>query len=235
MNRPLIIIPTYNEAVNISNLIPELLALDVNPDILVVDDNSPDGTGEAVLKFSDTKRVHLLSRDRKEGLGPAYVAGFKWALSLNTYDAVVQMDADFSHPVAKVEELLSSLEEYDLVIGSRYSSGVNVVNWPLSRLLLSYFANQYTKIITGLPIKDATGGFKAFRIETLRKLDLDLIKSDGYSFQIEVTYKLFRMDCTIKEIPIVFVDRHSGTSKMTRDIVWEAVWMVWHLRFPWLF
>jgi dolichol-phosphate mannosyltransferase len=127
VNRPLIVIPTYNEAVNISNLIPELLALDVNPDILVVDDNSPDGTGEAVLKFSDTKRVHLLSRDKKEGLGPAYVAGFNWALSANTYDAVVQMDADFSHPVAKVQELLSSLEEYDLVIGSRYSSGVNVV------------------------------------------------------------------------------------------------------------
>ncbi len=132
-------------------------------------------------------------------------------------------------------ELIEALEDYDLAIGSRYCSGVNVVNWPLSRLLLSWFANKYTKLITGLPLEDATGGFKAFRREALSKLDLSGIKSDGYSFQIEVTYKLFNAGCSVREVPIIFVDRHAGTSKMTKSIVWEAVWMVWHLRFPWLF
>lgn len=235
MSRPLIVIPTYNEVENIRNLIPVLLELPLGADVLVVDDNSPDGTGEAVLSFSDTGRVHLLSRPEKAGLGQAYIAGFRWALERDGFDPIVQMDADFSHKPAKVMELVAALEDHDLAIGSRYCSGVNVVNWPLSRLLLSWFANRYTKLITGLPVEDATGGFKAFRREALEKLDLSDIKSDGYSFQIEVTYKLYKEGCTIEEVPIIFVDRHAGTSKMTRSIVWEAVWMVWHLRFPWLF
>lgn len=235
MNKPLIVIPTYNEVENIRNLIPVLLELPVRPSVLVVDDNSPDGTGEAVREFIDTGRVHLLSRPKKAGLGQAYIAGFKWALDSEGFDPIVQMDADFSHNPDKVVELVDALEDHDLAIGSRYCSGVNVVNWPLSRLLLSWFANRYTKLITGLPVEDATGGFKAFRRKALEKLDLTDIKSDGYSFQIEVTYKLYKEGCSIGEVPIIFVDRHAGTSKMTKSIVWEAVWMVWHLRFPWLF
>lgn len=235
LKTPLIIIPTYNELENIRNLIPMLLDLPLKPHVLVVDDGSPDGTGDAVLEMEHTGRVNLLSRSRKEGLGKAYIAGFKWALERGIYDPIVQMDADFSHNPQKVPELVAALGDYDVVIGSRYCSGVNVVNWPLTRLLLSWFANRYTKIITGLPVEDATGGFKAFRRESLAKLDLDAIKSDGYSFQIEVTYVLYGKGCTITEVPIIFVDRHAGTSKMTKSIVWEAVWMVWRLRFPWLF
>lgn len=235
MKKPLIVIPTYNEVENVRNLVPVLLDLPLGPDVLVVDDNSPDGTGDAVLSFADTGRVHLLSRPRKSGLGQAYIAGFGWALEREFYDPIIQMDADFSHNPDKVAELVSALEDHDVAIGSRYCSGVNVVNWPLSRLLLSWFANRYTKLITGLPVEDATGGFKAFRREALSKLDLSGIKSDGYSFQIEVTYKLHRAGCSIGEVPIIFVDRHAGTSKMTKSIVWEAVWMVWHLRFPRLF
>jgi dolichol-phosphate mannosyltransferase len=235
LKKPLIIVPTYNEVDNISRLIPVLLDLSVKPDILVVDDNSPDGTGDAVLAFESTGRVHLLSRPGKAGLGQAYIAGFKWTMDKAEFDPIVQMDADFSHKPEKVVELIDALEEYDIAIGSRYCSGVNVVNWPLSRLLLSWFANRYTKLITGLPVEDATSGFKAFRRKALEKLDLNNIKSDGYSFQIEVTFKLFNSGCSIKEVPIIFVDRHAGTSKMTKTIVWEAVWMVWHLRFPWLF
>lgn len=234
MRKPLVVIPTYNELDNITELIPALLELDPGLEVLVVDDSSPDGTADAVRGFESTGRVHLLLRPCKEGLGPAYVQGFKWALESSDCTAVVQMDADFSHAPARVPELLEALEEHDVALGSRYCSGVNVVNWPITRLLLSYFANQYTRIITGLPVRDATGGFKAFRREALEKLDLDSIRSDGYSFQIEVTHALYHMGCSITEVPIVFVDRHSGTSKMTRKIVWEAVWMVWRLRFPWL-
>ncbi|MBN1434354.1 polyprenol monophosphomannose synthase, partial [Candidatus Fermentibacterales bacterium] len=232
--KPVIVVPTYNEVGNIARLIPELLALDASPDVLVVDDSSPDGTAEAVEGFASTGRVHLLKRPVKQGLGAAYVNGFRRVLETPGYDAVVQMDADFSHAPAKVPELLAALEDHDVAIGSRYCSGVNVVNWPITRLLLSYFANQYTRVITGLPVRDATGGFKAIRREALEKLDLNSIRSDGYSFQIEVTYKLYRKGCRIVEVPIVFIDRHSGTSKMTKKIVWEAVWMVWKLRFPWL-
>lgn len=236
MSTPLIVIPTYNEHDNIERLLPVLLELNVRPDILVVDDSSPDGTAEVVRSMESTGRIHLLSRKKKSGLGGAYVAGFRWALEPEhkKYDPIIQMDADFSHNPEKVVSLVEALEEYDLAIGSRYCSGVNVVNWPLSRLLLSWFANRYTQIITRLPIKDATGGFKAFRRESLAKLDLDEIKSDGYSFQIEVSYQLFKKGCSITEVPIIFIDRHVGTSKMTKSIVWEAVWMVWRLRFPWL-
>jgi len=235
LKKPLIVIPTYNEVDNISEMIPKLLQLPLGADVLVVDDSSPDGTGDIVRSFADTGRVHLLSRPLKNGLGQAYVAGFGWALEHECYDPVIQMDADFSHNPDKVPELVSALEKYDFVIGSRYSNGVNVVNWPLHRLMLSWFANRYSKIVTGLPVDDATGGFKAFRRSSLEKLDLKSIRSDGYSFQIEVTYKLFKAGCTVTEVPIVFVDRHSGTSKMSRSIVWEAAWMVWHIRFPRLF
>lgn len=235
MSKPLIIVPTYNEVRNIAELIPVLLDLGTAPEVLVVDDSSPDGTGEVVKGFEGTGRVHLLSRPGKSGLGQAYVSGFRWALQREEYDPVVQMDADFSHDPASVPKLVSALDEYDFALGSRYSSGVNVVNWPLSRLMLSYFANMYTKIVTGLPVRDATGGFKAFRRSALALLDLDGIRSDGYSFQIEVTYKLVKRGCRVAEVPIVFVDRHSGTSKMSKSIVWEAVWMVWRLRFPRLF
>jgi dolichol-phosphate mannosyltransferase len=200
----------------------------------VVDDNSPDGTGRAVEEFVPGGRVHLLSRPGKAGLGQAYVAGFRWALD-QQFDPVVQMDADFSHDPLRIPDMIAALEDHDFVLGSRYCSGVNVVNWPLSRLLLSYFANMYTRFVTGMPVSDATGGFKAFRRGALTRLDLDSIRSDGYSFQIEVTYKLLRAGCRVTELPIIFVDRHAGTSKMTKSIVWEAVWMVWHLRFPWLF
>jgi dolichol-phosphate mannosyltransferase len=231
---PLAVVPTYNEIANIGRLIPALLELPVGLSVLVVDDGSPDGTGPAVKEFESTGRVFLLDRGRKSGLGQAYVAGFRWALERD-FGPVVQMDADFSHDPAKVPELLAALDRTDFVLGSRYCSGVNVVNWPLSRLLLSYFANMYTRFVTGLPVTDATGGFKAFRRAALSRLDLEKIKSDGYSFQIEVTYKLAHSGCTVSEVPIIFVDRHAGSSKMTRSIVWEAVWMVWHLRFPWLF
>lgn len=235
MNRPLIVIPTYNELENISEMIPRLLDLPIGADVLVVDDSSPDGTGDVVLSFSDTGRVHLLSRPVKNGLGQAYVAGFNWALQQGCYDPVIQMDADFSHNPDIVPELVEALDKYDFVIGSRYSNGVNVVNWPLYRLMLSWFANKYSKVVTGLPVEDVTAGFKAFRRSALEKLDLDSIRSDGYSFQIEVTYKLYKAGCSVTEIPIVFVDRHSGSSKMSRSIVWEAAWMVWHIRFPRLF
>ncbi len=232
--RPLAVVPTYNEIGNISRMIPALLELPGGLEVLVVDDNSPDGTGRAVEGFAGTGRVHLLSRPGKAGLGQAYVAGFRRALA-EGYDPIIQLDADFSHDPARIPEMMAALENADFVLGSRYCSGVNVVNWPLSRLLLSYFANHYTRLVTGMPVSDATGGFKAFRREALAKLDLDGIKSDGYSFQIEVTYKLLKAGCRLAEIPIIFVDRDAGTSKMTRSIVWEAVWMVWHLRFPWLF
>lgn len=234
MSIPLAVVPTYNEIANIRRLLPTLLDLPAGLGVLVVDDGSPDGTGAAVREFEDTGRVFLLDRGAKSGLGQAYVAGFRWALERD-FDPIVQMDADFSHDPSRIPDLLSALETADFALGSRYCSGVNVVNWPLSRLLLSYFANRYTRLVTGMPVTDATGGFKAFRRSALAKLDLDGIKSDGYSFQIEVTYKLIQSGCRVTEVPIIFVDRHSGSSKMTRSIVWEAVWMVWHLRFPWLF
>ena len=235
MSKPLIIIPTYNELENIKAIIPELLALPIGASVLVVDDSSPDGTGDAVLSFKETGRVFLLSRPVKNGLGQAYVAGFGWALKHPEFDIVVQMDADFSHAPDSVPDLLKALENFDFVIGSRYCNGVNVVNWPLHRLMLSWFANKYSKLVTGLPLDDATGGFKAFKKTSLEKLDLTSIRSDGYSFQIEVTYKLYKAGCSVTEVPIVFIDRHSGTSKMSKAIVWEAAWMVWHIRFPWLF
>lgn len=234
----LIIIPTYNERENIGKLISSLRKLDVGADlgVLVVDDNSPDGTGQFVdeLARSDD-RVHVIHRAAKLGLGSAYIAGFKWALSRPDIKYVFEMDADFSHDPAAIPEFFGEIRAADLVLGSRYLNGVTVVNWPLSRLFLSVGANIYTRVVTGMPVKDATGGFKCFRREVLESLPLDRIKSDGYSFQIEVNFLAWKKGFRIKEIPIVFVDRRAGTSKMSRRIVWEAAFLVWKLRFDSLF
>ncbi len=231
MNRALVIIPTYNELENIRNIIPEILGQDDRLEVLVVDDNSPDGTADAVKEMMEqNQRIHLLEREKKMGLGTAYVAGFKYAIAKG-YDCVFEMDADFSHDPGTLPRFLESIEEYDLVLGSRYIQGVNVVNWPMKRLLLSYFANQYTRIVTGLPVRDATGGFKCFRIEVLKAIDLDRVHSNGYSFQIEMSFKAWKKGFRIHEIPIVFMDRRVGISKMSKKIVREAVTMVWRLRF----
>jgi dolichol-phosphate mannosyltransferase len=174
-------------------------------------------------------RIHILHREKKEGLGRAYLAGFRWGIE-KKYDYFFEMDADFSHDPAFIKDFLLAIENADLVLGSRYISGVNVINWPMSRLLLSYFANVYTRIITGLPVRDATGGYKCFRREVLEGINLDAIKSNGYTFQIEVSLRAWKKGFRIKEIPIVFVDRRQGASKMSKKIVREAIWMVWYLR-----
>ncbi len=225
-----IVVPTYNERPNIDSLISALLETGPDVRILIVDDNSPDGTAASVESIAASNpRVQLLSRPRKMGLGSAYIAGFKHALR-DGADLVVQMDADFSHDPKYIPELLSMMDDHDLVIGSRYVKGVNVVNWPIQRLLLSYCANVYSRIVTGLPVYDATSGFKCFRRQVLEEIDLDSIISDGYCFQIEMTFRSWRKGFRIAEIPIVFVDRHSGSSKMSNHIVWEAVWKVWWFR-----
>jgi len=233
--KTLVIIPTYNEKENIERIITSVLSTQNNLDILVVDDNSPDKTWKIVEKKSkEDSRVFLLKREGKLGLGTAYIAGFKFAIE-NKYNYVFEMDADFSHDPKEIPHFLKAIEDNDLVIGSRYIKGVNVVNWPLRRLILSYGANVYTRIITGLPLKDSTGGYKCFRREVLEKLDLDKINSGGYSFQIEVNYKIWKKGFRIKEIPIVFVDRTEGKSKMSKKIIREAIWMVWKLRLMSLF
>lgn len=235
MKKVLVIIPTYNERTNIANMINAVLALPGELNILVVDDNSPDGTGEYVRNLTQTNsRIHLIEREGKLGLGTAYVAGFKYLLERD-FDIAVQMDADFSHDPKEITNFLKAIEEYDLIIGSRYIQGVNVINWPMKRLLLSYFANIYTKIITGIPVKDATGGFKCFRKEVLQAINLDNIHSNGYSFQIEMNFKTFKKGFKIKEMPIIFMDRVEGVSKMSKKIVREAVTMVWKLRFKAMF
>ena len=229
-NKTLIIVPTFNELDNITKLIPDLLSRSANPDILIVDDNSPDGTAEFIQQLAlSNDRIHLIKREKKMGLGTAYIAGFKFALK-NNYDFIFEMDADYSHDPKEIPNFLNAIQENDLVLGSRYSNGVNVVNWPMRRLLLSYFANIYTRIVTGLPVKDATGGFKCFRRKVLETINLDRVKSNGYAFQIEMTYKAFKKGFRIKEIPIIFIDRMKGKSKMSKRIVREAIFMVWKLR-----
>lgn len=233
--KTIVIIPTYNELNNIQKLVPQLLELYPQLHILVVDDNSPDGTAKLIEQFSQKdERVKLIKRSGKMGLGTAYVAGFKYSLD-NNYDAVIQMDADFSHDPKEIKNFLELIPIYDLVIGSRYIYGVRVINWPIRRLLLSYFANLYTRIITGLPVKDGTGGFKCIRREVLQSIDLNKIHSNGYSFQIEINFIAWKKKFKITEMPIVFVDRVKGTSKMSKKIVREAVFMVWKLRFKSLF
>ena len=226
MNNIIVIIPTYNEINNISQLIESIENVGYNLDLLFVDDNSPDGTGDFLRQISiEHKNIHLISRKNKMGLGTAYIAGFKWAIE-NDYSYVIQMDADLSHNPSDIPRLLKEIDNYDLIIGSRYIKGVNVVNWPLRRLLLSYCANLYAKILTGLPINDSTGGFKCFRINTLKELDLDNVSSEGYSFQIEMNYLSWINHSKIKEISIVFTDRTVGASKMSKAIIMEAIFAV---------
>ncbi|WP_337865225.1 polyprenol monophosphomannose synthase [Ignavibacterium sp.] len=230
MNKVLVIIPTYNEIENVKKIIPVVLEQNENVDVLIVDDNSPDKTGDYVESLSkENSRIKLIRREKKLGLGTAYIAGFKYAVQ-NNYSYVFEMDADFSHDPKEINNFLDAIKDADVVLGSRYINGVRVLNWPMRRLLLSYFASVYTRIITGLPVKDATGGFKCFRIDVLKAIDLDRIKSNGYSFQIEMSFKAYKKGFRIKEIPIVFLDRVKGKSKMSKKIVIEAIFMVWKLR-----
>jgi dolichol-phosphate mannosyltransferase len=229
-NKSLIIIPTYNELDNIQKLIPDILDRYENVDILVVDDNSPDGTGNYVSILSQSnERVKIIRRENKLGLGTAYITGFKYALQ-NKYNYVFEMDADYSHDPGEIENFFRAIKENDLVLGSRYLSGVNVINWPMRRLILSYLANFYTRFITGLPVHDATGGYKCFRREVLEAINLDKVKSNGYAFQIEMTFKAWKRGFRIKEISIIFLERSKGKSKMSKKIVREAILMVWKLR-----
>lgn len=230
--KALVIIPTYNERDNVTRIIERILHTDARLDVLVVDDASPDGTAEAVaLVAAANPRVHLLRRQAKLGLGTAYIAGFRWALERD-YQYVFEMDADFSHDPAFIPKFLEAAEEADVVLGSRYLDGrANVVNWPMTRLLVSYFANVYARAVTGLPVWDATGGFKCFRRRVLEAIDFNAIRSNGYAFQIETTFWAWKLGFKVVEIPIVFSDRMEGTSKMSGKIVREAVWMVWRLRF----
>ena len=229
--RALVIIPTFNERENITRIITAVLAQDPRLEVLVVDDGSPDGTGGIVDGIaSGNKRVHVLHRDKKMGLGTAYLAGFKWSLD-HGYDYTFEMDADFSHDPAHLPHFLSAVETADLVLGSRYREGkVTVVNWPINRLLLSYFANIYARWVTGMPLYDATGGFKCYRRTVLASINLNDVRSNGYAFQIEMSFRAWKKHFRIVEIPIVFVDRTEGSSKMNKAIVREAVWMVWRLR-----
>ena len=230
-DRALVIVPTYNERFNIARLIPAVLAQDPSLEMLVVDDASPDGTGGIVDAIAaNNERVHVIHREGKLGLGTAYLAGFRWALD-RKYDLVFEMDADFSHNPERLPEFLEAIKEADLVLGSRYQNGhVNVVNWPMSRLFLSYAANIYARGVTGLPIFDATGGFKCFRRNVLESIDLSSVKSNGYAFQIEMSFRAWKRGYRLVEIPIIFVDRTEGVSKMSKKIVREAIWMVWRLR-----
>ncbi len=195
-----------------------------------MDDSSPDGTSNQVIELTEKyPNLFLETRKSKLGLGTAYISGFKWALKKN-YDIIVQIDADLSHDPSDIPSLISGLSKFDLIIGSRYSQGVSVVNWPIRRLMLSYGANVYTRLITGMPIKDGTGGFKAWRAELLNKIDLSMVQSQGYSFQIEMNFRAWILGAKIKESPIIFVDRTIGKSKMSKKIMYEAIWMVWRLR-----
>ncbi len=228
--KTLIISPTYNERKNVGELIKRLHDIDNTYHILIVDDNSPDGTGDYIETLkADYPNLHLLRRPGKDGLGKAYCAGFQWALE-HDFDAIIQMDADMSHNPDDVPKLIHGLTYGDLVIGSRYVQGVSVVNWPIRRLMLSYGANLYSRIVTGLPIRDATAGFKCWRREVLATLDLNNIKSQGYSFQIEMNFRTWRKGFRLKEVPIIFFDRTVGESKMSKLIMLEAILMVWRLR-----
>ncbi|HTC25151.1 MAG TPA: polyprenol monophosphomannose synthase [Gemmatimonadales bacterium] len=228
--RVLVVVPTYNERNNVPQIVPAILSQDPGIHVLIVDDNSPDGTGELADQLAaENPRVHVLHRGRKEGLGKAYLAGFRWALDCG-YDLVFEMDADFSHDPRFLPTFLDAARDADLVIGSRYKTGVNVINWPISRLLLSIGANQYARVVTGLPLTDSTGGFKCFRRQVLEAIPLERVRSNGYAFQIEMSFLAWKKGFRIREIPIVFTDRVEGQSKMNGKIVREAVWMVWWLR-----
>ncbi|MFB3897220.1 MAG: polyprenol monophosphomannose synthase [bacterium] len=227
----IIVIPTYNERVNLPNLVPEILKLDSVYEILIVDDNSPDKTGDLAedLAKQYPGRIHVMHRAGKLGLGSAYREGFKYALT-NGADYIFEMDADFSHDPKYLPEFIKLMKEYDVVVGSRYKNGISVVNWPIRRLILSWMATKYVRLVTGLKLTDCTTGYKCFSRKALESLPLDQIISNGYSFQIEVNYRLTKLGFKIGELPIVFVDRHSGTSKMSGHIIREALYVVWKLR-----
>ncbi len=233
--KSLVIIPTYNESENIAKIVTDTKNIVNDIHILIIDDNSPDGTAEKVRelkkKFND---IYLIEREGKLGLGTAYVVGFKYALE-NGYDYIFEMDADYSHDPAEIPNFLAAMDEADLVIGSRYIKGVNVVNWPLARLMLSYFANRYTRFVTRMPLCDSTSGYKCFKSDVLRAINLDKVHSGGYSFQIEMSFKAWVLGFRLKEIPIIFIDRAIGKSKMSKKIVREAVLMVWRLKFRSIF
>lgn len=229
MDRCIVVVPTYNESENLPLLVPQVLAQDERLELLVVDDDSPDGTGKLAEELSQTEpRVHVLHRAHKEGLGPAYRAGIARALELGA-DAVVQMDADFSHPPAVLATMLREIEDWDVVSGSRYLDGITVVNWPIERILLSYFGNAYVKRVTGLPITDTTGGFRCVRRAVLERIGLERVRANGYAFQIELNYRFVKSGARVKEIPFFFLDRTRGASKLTVRIGLEALWMA-----PWL-
>ena len=228
--KTLVISPTYNERKNIQSLVEQVLGPNPDYHLLVVDDNSPDKTAEKVKELQQLyPNLHLEERPGKAGLGTAYLFGFQWALDRH-FEAIVQIDADLSHDPKDVPRLVAELENHDLVIGSRYVEGVSVVNWPIRRLILSYGANMYSRIITGMPINDATGGFKAWRGSLLDTIRLEKVRSQGYSFQIEMNFRAWRLEASIKEETIIFVDRTIGESKMSKSIMYEAIWMVWRLR-----
>jgi dolichol-phosphate mannosyltransferase len=228
--KALIIVPTYNEKENIERLVNAVLKQHEAIELLIIDDGSPDGTGAIVEQMMTSEpRLHIIKRPGKMGLGSAYVTGFKHALKQD-YDYIMEMDADFSHNPDDIPKLLEAAQDNDLVIGSRYCNGINIINWPIERLLISYFASKYVRLITGMPIKDPTGGFKCFNRKVLEKIDLDNIRSEGYSFQIEMNYKAWVRGFKLKEVSIVFTERVDGHSKMSKKIVYEAAWMVWKLK-----
>jgi len=227
--KTLVIVPTYNERENLPRLVETALAATPEIEMLIVDDNSPDGTGQLADEIAARQpRVHVMHREGKLGLGTAYIAGFRWALERD-YEGVMEMDADFSHDPRSLPEFIAATKDADVVIGSRYKNGVRVVDWPIQRLLLSFGASRYVRLITGMPIHDPTGGFKLFRRHVLAALDLEQVHSEGYSFQIEMNYRCWMAGFRLVEIPITFVDRRVGVSKISRRIVWEALWMVWRL------
>jgi dolichol-phosphate mannosyltransferase len=230
LSRCIVVIPTYNECDNLPLIVPRVLAQDPRIEVLVVDDHSPDGTGKIADDLARAEpRVHVLHRERKEGLGPAYRAGIRHALELGA-DLVVQMDADFSHPPEVLPRMLKEIEHCDVVQGSRYLTGITVVNWPIERILLSYYGNWYVKRVTGMPITDTTGGFRCARREILERIGLERGRSNGYAFQIELNYRLIHGGARIVEIPFFFLDRTRGASKLTARIGLEALWMAWWLR-----
>ena len=229
MNKTLVIVPTYNERENLTALVARVFALPVPVDLLVVDDNSPDGTGQLADQVAARHNsIHVLHRAEKNGLGRAYCAGFAWALERD-YEFIMEMDGDFSHNPDDIPRMLEVAADADLVLGSRYCNGIRVINWPLSRLMLSKGAAKYVQVITGMPFSDPTGGFKCFRRHALQTIDLQTVHSNGYSFQIELTHKLWRQGMKIVEVPIIFTERVQGSSKMSKHIVREALWMVWRL------
>ena len=229
--RALVIVPTYNERQNIARLIESVLGQDPRLEVLVVDDGSPDGTGDLAAEMAASDpRIHVLRRDAKDGLGAAYLAGFAWGLE-RPYSLLFEMDADVSHPPEALARMIEASEDYDVVIGSRYVDGrITVSNWPMGRLLVSYFGSWYARTITRMPVRDATGGFNCWRREALEAIDLSRIRSNGYAFQIELKFRAFRKGLRMIELPILFAERDSGHSKMSKRIVREAIWRVWWLK-----